>query len=289
LEQTAPPRLPERVLEATFERTRRSRQQLGWRAVLGRLQMPRFACPLGGLTALVLVAVVAFGLYVNRSGIGAGPTALPANGAEVGPGWYSVTVDGYRYTFRVPGTGWKGNVVTTAQAKADRSPKLADVGLTRGDASSGSPDYAGFELWGNATQVHRVRCQEAMGASNNVGPTAADLATAIASLDGFRSSAPTDVTVGPYSGKRLQLAVPADRWAACTDGAYRYAYGSFTDEDEKDREYLGPDQVDEMWILDLENDDRQLFLITYFPTTPAAWVDQLRQMVESVQIRPAQQ
>ena len=30
--QTAPSRLPERVLEATFERTRRSRQQVGWRA-----------------------------------------------------------------------------------------------------------------------------------------------------------------------------------------------------------------------------------------------------------------
>ena len=32
LEETAPARLPERVLDATFERTRRSEQHLGWRA-----------------------------------------------------------------------------------------------------------------------------------------------------------------------------------------------------------------------------------------------------------------
>jgi hypothetical protein len=192
---------------------------------------------------------------------------------DLDPGWHTVTVDGYRYTFRVPGTGWKENVVTAAQAEIDHPP-VADVELTQGDASKDPPDLAGFGLWGNATQVHRARCQELMGASNNVGPTADDLATAIASLDGFRSSGPTDVTVGRYSGKQLQLAVPGDKWAACTAGTYRYAYGSFTDEDEKTRQYQDPEQIDDIWILDLDNGHRQLFLITYFPTTPGGRVDE---------------
>ena len=47
LEQTAPARLPERVLEATFERTRRSRQQVGWRALLGRIRVTRSVFALG--------------------------------------------------------------------------------------------------------------------------------------------------------------------------------------------------------------------------------------------------
>ena len=38
LEETAPDRLPQRVLNATFDRTRRTRQDPVWRAVLGRLK-----------------------------------------------------------------------------------------------------------------------------------------------------------------------------------------------------------------------------------------------------------
>lgn len=47
LGQTAPPRLPTRVLDATFERTRRSRQQVGWRARLGRIHVTRSVAALG--------------------------------------------------------------------------------------------------------------------------------------------------------------------------------------------------------------------------------------------------
>ena len=59
LEETAPARLPEQVLSATFERTRRSRQHRGWRALLGGSSMPRFVPALGS------AAVVAGG---RRSG-----------------------------------------------------------------------------------------------------------------------------------------------------------------------------------------------------------------------------
>ena len=232
-----------------------------------RQGVPRAAVVFAALFLLVALLVAGV-VYVGSQR----PIALPADG-DLDPGWHTVTVDGYRYTFRVPGTGWKENVVTAAQAEIDHPP-VADVELTQGDASKDPPDLAGFGLWGNATQVHRVRCQEVMGASNNVGPTSDDLATAIASLDGFRSSGPTDVTVGRYSGKQLQLAVPGDKWAACTAGTYRYAYGSFTDEDEKTRQYQGPEQIDDIWILDLDNGHRQLFLITYFPTTPGGRVDE---------------
>src|SRR3990170_736091 len=70
LEQTAPPRLPERVLEATFERTRRSRQQVGWRARLGGVHMPRFVPALGSAAVVVVAAAVALNFYVNRPSIG---------------------------------------------------------------------------------------------------------------------------------------------------------------------------------------------------------------------------
>ena len=74
LEETAPQRLPERVLTATFERTRRKRQQVGWRALLGRLQMPRLMPALGGAAVVVVVAVLAVSAFVSQQRLG-GPDA----------------------------------------------------------------------------------------------------------------------------------------------------------------------------------------------------------------------
>jgi hypothetical protein len=279
-----PDYLPDVVAQAA-----RMRQRPAWTFLERWLPMDIAVRRQGVLRAAVLFAVLFLLVALLAAGVvyvgSPRPVALPADG-DVDPGWHAVTVDGYRYTFRVPGAGWKKNVVPAPQAEV-APPNVADVELTQGDASNDLPDLAGFGLWGNATGVYRARCQEVYGAGG-MGPTADDLATAIASLDGFRSSGPTDVTVGRYGGKRLQLAVIRDRWAGCTagGGTYRYAYESFTDEDGKSRQYQGPEQIDDIWILDLDNGHRQLFLITYFPTTPAERVDELRQMVESVQVSP---
>jgi hypothetical protein len=89
LEDTAPTGLPQRVLAATFQRTRSSRQQLGWRGVLRRLQMPRFTPALGGATVVVMAAVLALN-FMSVTGPGgtttpstsAGPT-MPPSEAEV--------------------------------------------------------------------------------------------------------------------------------------------------------------------------------------------------------------
>jgi hypothetical protein len=77
LEAEAPGQMPDRVLRTTFERTRKSRQHVGWRALLGRTQMPRFVTALGA-TAVLIVAVVAFGQRVNQPGIGSDPSPTPA-------------------------------------------------------------------------------------------------------------------------------------------------------------------------------------------------------------------
>ena len=67
LEQTAPARLPDRVLEATFERTRGSRQQVGWRAMreAGRRD-PSGPGARRCRRVVLAMAAVAFGLYDDR-------------------------------------------------------------------------------------------------------------------------------------------------------------------------------------------------------------------------------
>lgn len=79
LEEAAPARIPERVLHATFERTRKSGQNVGWRALLGRLSMPKFVPALGSAAAIVVVAALGLSFYANRQGgIGALPSPTPS-------------------------------------------------------------------------------------------------------------------------------------------------------------------------------------------------------------------
>ncbi len=68
LEAEAPGPLPDRVLSATFERTRKSGQHAGWRRFLWRLPVNGFASAVTA-TAVVVIAVMAVGVYLNQPGI----------------------------------------------------------------------------------------------------------------------------------------------------------------------------------------------------------------------------
>ena len=68
LQETAPSRLPERVLDATFERTRGTRQQVGWHSLRG-IRVRRALPALSATAVVVLVAVVGLKWYAER-GIG---------------------------------------------------------------------------------------------------------------------------------------------------------------------------------------------------------------------------
>lgn len=102
LEQTAPARLPDRVLESTFERTRTSRQQIGWRSIMGRPGVTRSVLALGGAAAVVTIATaVALGLYDDRPAVGGPSPSSEARSVFAGT-WYSVSdADGGTQTMTV--------------------------------------------------------------------------------------------------------------------------------------------------------------------------------------------
>lgn len=85
LQESAPDRLPQRVLAATFERTRRTRQDPDWRAILGRRQMPRIVPALGTAAAIVLAAVLAFNVGLI-SGPGSTPSPIPSASSKLTSG-----------------------------------------------------------------------------------------------------------------------------------------------------------------------------------------------------------
>ena len=106
LEADAPAQLPDRVLRATFERTRSSRQHVGMRARLGRLELTRSVVALGGAAAVVVVAAaLALNFSASPPRVG-GP--LPADDPRspfLGT-WLSTSdADGGTQTMTVRATG----------------------------------------------------------------------------------------------------------------------------------------------------------------------------------------
>jgi hypothetical protein len=86
LEATAPSRLPERVLDATFVRTRRSGQHVGSRAALGRIHIDRFATAIGGAAAVLVVSALAVNFALSQPKDAEGPGRPDGIFADVG-GW----------------------------------------------------------------------------------------------------------------------------------------------------------------------------------------------------------
>lgn len=210
--------------------------------------------------------VIAFVLVASACGNTQNSTTSPpqtttvlsvADGA-LPPGRYSTDVQGYRYTFTVSGSGWTSGGDAVLQGDHDNDP----------------PDFGGLFMWADDPGLFTEPCQW-QGTYVKPGSTAADLATALADLDGFEASEPTNVTVGGHQGKRLQLTVPADvNFASCQDGQYRSFDG---------RWYQVPGQVDDIRVVDLDG-SRRLIRTTYDPGTSAAVRTELEQLIDTMEI-----
>jgi hypothetical protein len=123
-----------------------------------------------------------------------------------------------------------------------------------------------------------------------IGPTVDDLAAALVAQKGRDATAPTDVTLGGYPAKRVELSIPADLdRAACDEGAIRtwVAPGESGDAWTPDPEDLGmhPGQVDVVYIIDIEG-DRLIIDTWHMPGTSAADLAELESILASLRIEP---
>ncbi|HSK94779.1 MAG TPA: hypothetical protein VLA76_12090 [Candidatus Angelobacter sp.] len=119
LEAEAPGQMPDRVLRATFERTRKSRQRGGWRAIPGRLSVPKFLSALGSAAVVVVVAALALNLYANQqTGTGTATPTPSAAAASPEPNSSPPTSGGM----------WPQSTLEEVQEAQDR-------------ADAGDPDY----------------------------------------------------------------------------------------------------------------------------------------------------
>lgn len=297
LEAEAPMQLPDRVLRATFERTRRTRQQAGWRALLERLNVNRLVFALGGVAVVVVIAALALGLYVNnpRSGFG-GPGAAPtvSQAPTTGPSATPESTATPRPTSMPEAGVPEGPFVVDDPAAPEGAPLITVTipasgwtfdprfsVLEKGEEVANLPEAA-ILLWGfppgTAFYVYGDPCR-ATSTTPDTPVTSIDaIAAGLAAQASRDASEPVDVTVGGHAGKSITLHVPDDASPDECEGGEFASYG--TEEDAFARTHQGPGQIDELWIVDVDG----AFVIIdamYRPDTPAELVEEMRAIAES--------
>jgi hypothetical protein len=126
--------------------------------------------------------------------------------------------------------------------------------------------------------VYADPCRWDRGTMPSIGPTAADLAAALARQPHRSATSPTDVELGGYNGKMVRLHVPSDvDLSDCWHGEFLSWLGRF---------HQGVGQVDEVWILDVEG-ERLVIDAWWFPQTSADERAKVIDIVESIRIHPA--
>lgn len=195
--------------------------------------------------------------------------AMPVGDLEAGA-TYALDLDGGQgLLFTVPAPGWF-SIDTWFFGKNETGAELFSMTL----------------LPYTVKNVYADPCRWMAGALDPpVGPTVDDLAAALAEQDGPNAPAPTDVTVGGYVGKKVELSILSDvdtdtchegdfgRWQPMADPEH---YGPFT---------YGPGQHDTVYIIDVDG-TRRVIDTNYLPGTPAAGLVELEQLVASIRFEP---
>jgi hypothetical protein len=273
--------LPDRAFEAVRARIHRTHQ----RVVIGSWRNPDMS--IFARVAIATVAVLAVGLaWVNfgpkQPGVGGLPTpppspsaaptpspspiALPEEYRPLEPGTY-VTSDPFfvRVTFTVP-DGWQGNV--GGKYFAGLNPV-------------GRPGGPGFLDVGN---LYADPCHPDKGLMDPpVGPTASDLANALASIDALNPSTLSGVTVDGYVGTEITLRAPAT-FDGCTLPSDGFSVWQLP---------LGANygfqagQTSRVFILDV--DGKRLVIDLAQPADQTTEeLSQALEIIDSIQIKPGQ-
>ncbi len=140
------------------------------------------------------------------------------------------------------------------------------------------PEFTYGIFWWNIDNLQVDPCDPAAGRRDPpIGPSVADLVTAISAQPEFAATAPVDVTVGSFSGKRIEV-TGLDNGADCPDASPFTAGAS--------GEGLGPGETLDMHILDVEGVRLALVVLDDPEQPDPDGASQLAQIVESTRVEP---
>jgi hypothetical protein len=281
-----PTELPNRTYDGVREHIHHTRQRVAigpWREP----NMMTFAKVAIAAAAVVAVGLAWINLGRSQTGVGSGPTsspsaaptsspaseALPAATLEPGT-TYRISAEGsvgsHPMTFTVPGRDWFA---------------IDTTGIVGKDVLGEKPMYdIAFSMW-RVGNVYADACRWTGTELDPIlGRTVDDLANALSAQIGRSGTQPTDVTIDGYSGKKVELSLPADldpkecdggevrTWIAATGGGY----GGFV---------YGAGQKNTVYILDVDG-ERLVIDTMYLPGTSAETLAELDQIIDSIDIEP---
>jgi hypothetical protein len=268
-------RLPDRVLDAVLDQVPATPQRRPlWRAWRSPLMTSpvRYAI---AAAAVLVVALVGYQLLPSNPGAGAPPTAAPTATAPVvsaaptrppsamasaGPlalGRHSWTLGGVPLTFEITEPGWG-----------------TDGEVFLGVGTELEPDSLSIVFWPQDPDfVYLDSCGDKAGPL--VGPTAADMADAIAAMSQLGLvSGPTPTTVDGKPAQRVVVHVP-DKLACDSDQFYLWGNSGVS------RYTSGAGSTFSVWIIDVDGKRIQIDGES-FPGASPEIGDKLEAFVESI-------
>lgn len=259
-----------------------------------RETMNRTILAAGSLAAVVLLAVIGFGLWSGGGMLGPGATTSPtsspeptvstlpsasprpATEGELQPGTYildplQAADNPLTVTFTVP-EGWEvigGNNIISERAGDILGIQLEDITSLNGDPC---------DWTGTADDV-------------SVGTTVDDLVEALGAQTAYGVSEPVDVTISGYSGTRVDIVHPTEPFTGrgnseapgCDDGRYRIWSSAVHGPDGVYAQ--GPANRWQANILDVEG-TRLVIVASDFPDTAAEDRAEMHAIIDSFVIQP---
>jgi hypothetical protein len=274
--------LPDRVLDTVLDQLPATPQRRALWPVRRFGEMNAFTKVAAAAAAVAVVAVVGINLLPGSGGVGspgptptpspspsptASPIPLPSSGS-LEPGTY--TIDDRRFTqathfvVTVP-AGWKST----------------DPFIVKED---GQPGEVGLTTW-VVSHVHSDSCKHTTDTLVDVGSSPDKLVSALVALKNRVVSQPTDVTIGGFPAKRLELAVPAGLdVSTCTFGAIK----NWPDPGPDESGGLccgGPGFVDVVYVVDI-NGKSLAVVARHLPGSSSQDLAELQGIVDSIKIEP---
>lgn len=281
--------LPDRVLESVLDQVPATRQRRArWPARRAQRMNTGLKLALAA-AAVVAVAVAGINFLPGTGGTG-GPGAVssPTESPSPSPSplsFHDGTLAAGTYVVS-PFTGPRSSTVCLGQAGCTEDPADDSIRLTftvhTGYEGAGSRPL----IWGSGGDTGMIilrggglysdPCHSTPPPDINVGPSVDDFANALASHPVLEATTPTAATLAGYSGKYLELQLPADV-SNCTNGEFwPYEPGVYAQ---------GPSQRWMLWILDVEG-VRVVIQAMAYPTTSPDRQAELQAIVDSIRIEP---
>ncbi len=271
--------LPDRVLDTVLDQLPATPQRRAWMPARRLSDMNAFTKLALAAAAVVALAVAGLYLLPRQGGVGTSPTpspvpsptptpiALPASG-PLQPGTY--TIDDRKFTqathfiFTVP-AGW-----------TNTDPFIVKEG--------GQPGEVGLTTW-VVSHVYSDSCQHTTDTLVNVGTSPDKLVSTLVALKNRVVSQPTDVTIGGFPAKRLELSLPAGLdMSTCTFGAIK----NWPDTGPDESGGLccgGPGFVDVVYVINI-NGKPLAVVARHLPGSSPQDLAELQSIVDSIQIDP---